>query len=424
MRHGTFIARTVMLSSHQKLNRHFRNELQSMIRCLPLMLIALAWSAAGYSPSANAASSRLLEVQSETSTHVGKIVSMDGKTCYLQNRFGVIEPLPIATLKKFRVVSDYYRPAPASEIREQLLREFSNYEVAGTTHYLTCAPIGKASAYCNLFEEVFKQVQRFYRVHGFAVEQPDTTLIALVFGTEAEFREYCRKDNVAWSPGLQGYYSLTTNRVALFDQTAPALADVNRNIGNVLHSTSSLFDAGYRQFELDNDTRSMFTPSGETTNTIIHETTHQVGYNIGLHSRLGGSPTWILEGLATVLEANGVRETGSKGNGKSRINQARLDWFRQQYATRRNLGDVARMVASDDFFARNTLDAYSNAWALTYFMTDSPARTQQFVNYIRLVESRPVTEEYSTEDRLADFTKVFGDISRLESDFLRTIDRL
>ena len=412
-----------MLSSCQKLNSRLRNDLRLSLRCFPMMMIAFAWFCAISSQTANAASSRLLEVESEAGKHIGKIVSMDDKTCYLQNRFGEIEPLPLATLKKFRVVSDYFRPAPASEIREQLLREFSNYEVAGTTHYLTCAPPGKASAYCNLFEEVFKQVQRFYRVHGFAVDQPDTTLIALVFGTEAEFREYCRKDNVAWSPGLQGYYSLTTNRVALFDQTAPAFADANRNLKMVLPGTGSSVHHSDPHAS-GNATRSIFTPSGETANTIIHETTHQVGYNIGVHSRLGGSPTWILEGLATVLEANGVRETGSRGNGKSRINQARLDWFRQQYATRRNLGDVAKMVASDDFFTRNTLDAYSNAWALTYFMTDSPARTQQFVNYIRLVESRPANSVYSTEDRLADFAKVFGDISRLETEFLRTIDRL
>ena len=63
--------------------------------------------------------------------------------------------------------------------------------------------------------------------------------------------------------------------------------------------------------------------SGDTANTIIHETTHQVGYNIGVHSRLGGTPIWIVEGLATVLEPSGMREKTGRQLQQGRINQER-----------------------------------------------------------------------------------------------------
>ena len=385
--------------------------------------IALAMVVASLSQSADAASVRLIEVSSDTQTYTGKVISMNGSICCIQDRFGVVEQLPVSQLKGFRVAADQYRPASATEIREQLRLEFpGNYEFSGSTHYLVCAPQGRASSYCDLFEGVFRQVEHFYRVHGFQVRKPDTTLMAIVFGSQNEFRNYCQKDNVAWSPQLQGYYSLRTNRVALFDDPERSFAAVSRNVN--LHLATSAPSPNLRPAAGSSLVRPLFSVSGETANTIIHETTHQVGYNIGIHSRLGGSPTWILEGLATVLEADGVRTTGSKGINKSRINESRLDWFRKQYAIRRVAGDVANMVANEGFFKRNVLDAYSNAWALTFFMTESPARTQQFVRYIRLVESRDPQATYTAEERLADFAQVFGDISRLEVDFLRTLDRL
>src|SRR5436190_8860041 len=67
---------------------------------------------------------------------------------------------------------------------------------------------------------------------------------------------------------------------------------------------------------------------GSLKDTMIHEATHQVAFNTGLHSRIGENPRWVVEGLATVFEAPGVRNSGG-GNGpaRTRINHERFMTF-------------------------------------------------------------------------------------------------
>ena len=130
-----------------------------------------------------------------------------------------------------------------------------------------------------------------------------------------------------------------------------------------------------------------------------------------------------MEGLATVLESPGVRIRGKSAEG-NKINAERLDWFTGEYESRRQPGDLAKLIASDDMFHNQTLDAYSAAWAFSYFMTENPARAGLFARYLRMLSERDPMEQYSSEDRLKDFTSVFGDISRMEVDFLRATDRL
>jgi hypothetical protein len=164
--------------------------------------------------------------------------------------------------------------------------------------------------------------------------------------------------------------------------------------------------------------------SGETANTIIHETTHQVGYNIGVHSRLGGTPIWIVEGLATVLEPSGMREKTGRQLQQGRINQERARWFAKRHRPGRSMGSLAKLVAADDYFFRQTLNSYSEAWSFTFFLLENPSRRRDLVTYLQILGSRDPLQQYTSKDRLEDFQKAFGDISRIEVEFIRYMDRL
>jgi hypothetical protein len=166
--------------------------------------------------------------------------------------------------------------------------------------------------------------------------------------------------------------------------------------------------------------------SGQTADTIIHETTHQVGFNIGIHRRIGQTPTWVLEGLATVLEPPGLRSRGKAGSksGNNTINAERLNWFHSEYEGHRQPGDLAKLIASDDMFKNQTLDAYSLSWAFTWFMTENPARARKFVEYLQTLSERDPLQDYTPEQRLKDFQTAFGDIAKLEVEFLRSLDRI
>ncbi|MEO2020077.1 MAG: DUF1570 domain-containing protein [Fuerstiella sp.] len=369
----------------------------------------------------------LIRVSDGKTVHEGKIVGLSRTTCSLMDRQGQLTHLSVAALKDFEKISARYKPFPVTTFREELLKEFSGrYEVVGTTHYLVCAPSGRADRYAQLFESIFRDVEQFYRVRGFKVQAPDVPLVAVVFGSQREFADYCVRDLVTPSASLMGYYSLRTNRVALFDDASlvSATAPANRHtdastsqLSGVLQNQSSV-SAGQTSIA------ALAAVSGDIANTIVHETTHQVGYNIGIHSRVGGTPIWIVEGLATVLEPAGMREKSGRQLQQSRINEQRIQWFEKRHRPGRTMGSLEKLVASDDYFYKQTLNSYSEAWAFTFFLLENPSRRRHLVTYLQTLGSRDPLQPYTSRDRLADFQKAFGDVSRLEVEFIRYMDRL
>jgi hypothetical protein len=377
---------------------------------------------------------RLIEVKDEFQTYTGKIVAKDSERCFLMDEFGVLTTHHIARLTSFRVISESFHRVSPSEFRKQLLTEFrSGYDIHVSAHYVVVGKKGKAKAYATLFEEIYRQVDTFYSVRGFETAEPEFTMVAIVLNTVDEFKEYCGRDQMLWSEDLRGYYSLKSNRVVLYDSPAKLNASAETSSSEVGIRASLSDDGDALASNAPTPQNSSADPvtlaamlngvAGETADTIVHETTHQVGYNIGIHSRIGETPMWVIEGLATVLEAPGVRVRGSS-DAANKINTDRLNWFSTEYESRRQPGDLARMVAEDELFRNQALDAYSSAWAFTYFMTENPARARSYIRYLRILGERDPLQHYTAEQRLKDFQSAFGDVSKVEMDFLRSIDRL
>ena len=378
--------------------------------------------------------SRLIEVKDEFQTYTGKIVAKDSERCFLVDEFGVLTTHHISRLTSFRVISESFHRVSPSEFRKQLLTEFrSGYDIHVSAHSVVVGKKGKAKAYATLFEEIYRQVDTFYSVRGFETSEPEFTMVAIVLNTVDEFKEYCGRDQMLWSEDLRGYYSLKSNRVVLYDSPAKlnASAETLSSADGIRTTLSDDGDAMSSDAPtLQNSSADQATlaamlngVAGETADTIVHETTHQVGYNIGIHSRIGETPMWVIEGLATVLEAPGIRVRGLS-DAADKINTDRLNWFSTEYESRRQPGDLARMVAEDELFRNQALDAYSSAWAFTYFMTENPARARSYIRYLRILGERDPLQHYTAEQRLKDFQSAFGDISKVEMDFLRSIDRL
>lgn len=376
--------------------------------------------------------SRLIEVKDEFQTYTGKIVAKDDERCFLMDKFGALTTHHISSLRSFRIVGDSFDRVSPSELRKQLLTEFrSGYDVHVSAHYVVVGKKGKAKMYATLFEEIYRQVDAFYSVRGFETSDPEFTMVAIVLNTIDEFKEYCGRDQMLWSEDLRGYYSLKSNRVVLYDSPAKlnARVELSTNVtrsgftGNADIPTTKKEASGIAASDQATLAAMLNSVAGETADTIVHETTHQVGYNIGIHSRIGETPTWVIEGLATVLEAPGIRVRGSS-RAAEKINADRLNWFSTEYESRRRPGDLARMVAGDEVFRNQALDAYSSAWAFTYFMTENPARTRSYVRYLQILGQRNPLQHYTAEERLKDFQSAFGDVSKVEMDFLRSIDRL
>lgn len=354
-------------------------------------------------------SPRMVELSDQNSSYEGKLIAKTPSHVCIMDRFGLMTSLEINKLKSFRVVAGSYSPVSSIGLQQSLKKDLPpGYEIAASAHYVVMGRKGKADDYAKLFEEVYRQVDTFFSVRGFDTHAPEMPMVALVFATQAEFKAYCEAQDDRTMTKMRGYYSAKTNRVAMYE-------DPNQ----VIKVTAAVPDTELLTLSRNSVFASV---TGQTADIIIHEGTHQVGFNVGIHSRLGTTPRWIVEGLATVLEPPGLRSRGKSG--KDKINDERLSWFLEDYSQRRTPGDLAKMIASDDLFGSQSLDAYSLAWSLTYFLTENPARAGKFAKYLKKVADRNPLHIYSAKERLNDFQDIFGDLSRLEVDLLRSMERI
>lgn len=385
--------------------------LRCAVRAASLACFVLSGSVSNSSAMSALAgeSTRMVELSDQNSSYEGKLIAKTPSHVCIMDRFGLMTALEIKSLKSFKVVAGSYSPVSSIGLQQSLKKELPpGYEVAASAHYVVMGRTGKADDYAKLFEEVYRQVDTFFSVRGFETHLPEMPMVAFVFGTQAEFKAYCEAQDDQSMVKMRGYYSPKTNRVAMYE-------DPNQ----VIKVTAGISDQGL----LSPISEGLFASvTGQTADVIIHEGTHQVGFNVGIHSRLGTTPRWIVEGLATVLEPPGIRSRGKAG--KDKVNDERLSWFQGDYSQRRKPGDLAKMIATDDAFSGQTLDAYSLAWGVTYFLTENPARAGKFAKYLKKVGDRNPLQVYSAKERLSDFQEIFGDISRMEVDLVRAIERV
>lgn len=362
--------------------------------------------------SAWGASPSMLKLTTDRTTLVGKLVAMDKSRCWFVERDGRLHRLQVSSIKKVSKVGMKFDYFSAAEMRDQLRREFSGeMEVAGTTHYLVCAQPGHADAFADMFESVYRAMHRQFSPRGFSARGLDVPLVAVVFRNRAKFAEYCRKDGVRVVDGLRGYYLRTSNRVALYDDRAAAAGKVSGTIQPT--------PCHKGQCKIRNAAPTI---SASLSETIIHEGTHQVAFNIGLHSRIGESPRWVVEGLATMFEAPGIRSRGASKTSE-KLNRERFVWFGNYSQERRTSKSLEEFIANDNLFHTATLDAYSQSWALSLFLLET--RPSAYTKYLRRISNRDPFAAYSREERLADFRAEFGDdLKWLDVKFMRFMDSL
>lgn len=357
----------------------------------------------------------LLEFQQKGKMYRGKLMAHTKDHCWLMGRDGHLSQLWFKDVGKYRRVSPRFERFSTAELRDRLRRELGNsYEVAGTEHYLVCAARGRAREYSRIFEDIYRQFYIYFSRRGLPISKPEFPLVAIVFPDQTSFRDYCTQDGLPAPAGLRGYYLATSNRIALFGVEQQLLS------GSADDSASSLpLPAGLER----SDSRWAGMIAGNVKDTMIHEATHQVAYNTGLHSRIGENPRWVVEGLATVFEAPGIRLSTHNLPAKTRINPERYIRFGDFVNNRRKPKSLAAFVGSGAAFRTGTLDAYSQSWALSFFLIET--RSAQYSRYLKTIATRDPFEAYTAEQRVADFKQAFGaDVDWLEVQFLRFIERL
>ncbi len=333
----------------------------------------------------------LLEITLRGRKIEGKPVAWSTSEVVLLGRDGRLWAFPPEEAVDFRKVSERFQPYSPSEFRAALLRELGpGYDVSGTGHYLVAHPAGQRDQWAGRFEELYRAFVRHFAVRGFAPREPPCPLIGIVCRNQRDFLRYAAAQGIPAGPGVLGCYANESNRIVLFDAGGGA----SRN-------------ADWRQ----------------NASVVLHEATHQVAFNTGIHSRLTPPPVWVAEGLAMLFEAPGVWNSNEATRPNSRINQARLDDFKNLVAPRHRPELLSDLIRRDRWFQTSPRAAYAEAWAFTFFLNE--AHPRQYAEYLARTVRRPPLQPYTAAQRTADFTIVFGENWHLlEARFLRFMNEV
>jgi hypothetical protein len=288
------------------------------------------------------------------------------------------------------------RAALAKAVLEELPPGFRTYH---TKHYIICYNTSKPYAeWCGtLFERLHRAFNNYWARRRIELHETQP-LVACVFRDKKSYQDYGRKELGKGIESMLGYYSLATNRIAMYDLLE----------GKPIRSAAQVNALLRRE---------------RTVATVIHEATHQLALNSGLHQRYADIPLWLSEGLAIYFETPDLTSTrGWTTIGE--VNQVRLRQFRR-FDQRRPDDSLLSLVGTDDRFRTTGLatDAYAEAWAFCYFLI----RTQrdEFAEYLRILQSKQPLDSHTPQQRLEDFVTAFGKTpEEMNEDFVRHIRRI
>lgn len=310
-----------------------------------------------------------------------------------------------------------FRHFSGDEAAAAVLAELpKGFEVYQTKHYVICHNTSKAYAqWCgSLFERLYLGFQNYWSKRGVELNEPECKLVALVFADGASYARYARPE-LGDSPGAMiGYFSLRTNRMTMYDMTGTAGKAGERGSAAQIALTLQQPDAA------------------KTVSTIVHEATHQIAFNCGLHRRYADIPLWVSEGIAVYFETPDLNS--SKGwSTIGAVNRSRLLAF-HAYLQRRPADSLETLLRDDDRMrgranAQTAGDpqvagnAYAEAWALNYFLINM--KSVQYRGYLQTLAAKEPLVADTPESRLAEFRNAFGDdLKALDRDFIRYISRL
>jgi hypothetical protein len=278
-----------------------------------------------------------------------------------------------------------------------------------TAHYVICYSTSVEYAkWCGaLFEQLYRAFFTYWTHRGVALKEPEFPLVAVVFADRPSYERFAMAEAGEGAKAILGYYSLQTNRMTMCDLTgvqAQARPGVRRGTAAEINQVLSRPEAE------------------RTVATIVHEATHQIAYNCGVHVRYSDCPLWFSEGIAIFFEtpdlasSKGWRNVGS-------VNRSRLAQFRQ-YLGHRPADSLSTLVSGDKRFrdTSQAVDAYAEAWALTYFLARQ--KPKQYVEYLQIQAAKKPCVDTAPAERIAEFERVFGELRRLDAEFVRQMAKV
>lgn len=317
----------------------------------------------------------------------GQPLAWNSQQMLLLGRDGALHEFHPDDAKNAKKSAPGFVPYSISEVAGRLHFEFGRaFDISTSAHFVVVHPRGLGTPWAPRLESLFGTLANYMTVRGFRPTEPPTPLVAIVFRNADDYHRHAAAGGSPLPAGVVGHYDPISNRVFLFD-ASDGTGDWGANAA-----------------------------------TMIHEAVHQAAYNIGVHRRFAEQPRWAVEGLAMVFEARGVWAPGPSRQIADRLNYERLDYFRRT-GDQRAADWLVRLVASDRSFEVDALNAYAEAWTLSFYLSET--RQQDYSAYLARVASREAFTEYPAMERMTDFTAAFGsDFKLLAAQVQRFVEQL
>ncbi len=326
-------------------------------------------------------------IQTVSKRITGTPLVWDDHKVFLLTAYGKFEQIEFKDVKGFTKKSDLKFVFSKSSFEKKLKAEFGDrYQISITQDYLVVHPMGQGDYWPKKIQETYNSFRAYFESRQIPIAKKTYPFVAIVFGSRSEFDQYAKRNNEYLGRQVVGYYSINSNRVMMYDRSASREASQN--------------------FE-----------------TIVHEIAHQSAFNCGIHSRFGDTPRWVAEGLGTMFEAKGVWNSLRYPQESDRINKELYQNFQQNILNKRRSGWVGDLVVGNRLFDKKPGEAYSSAWALTFFLMET--KPHAYVSYMKRLNKLKPFQPYSPERRLQDFNTAFGGTSAVEGtiiNFFRRFD--
>lgn len=291
-----------------------------------------------------------------------------------------------------------FQPADKETLANALLNELgAGFRIQTTEHYVIASDANRdyAADVGKLFEQLHAACHEAFASKRIALTESEFPLPVVLFADKKDFATYATAENGQVTAQSQGYYSARTNRIILYDLSGKSRSRSAR--ANALRTNAA---------------------------TIIHEATHQIAFNCGLHTRYADNPLWFTEGLAMQFETfdprtrNSTRTIGVP-------HRHRLQQFLDYARKRRPPNSLETLIATNERFVdpNVAIDAYAEAWAFTYFLMHH--KRNEYEDFLSQIAKLKPLEFTSAEDHVQAFQHVFGDDwESLDQEFLRVLSRL
>ncbi len=339
----------------------------------------------------------LVELSTSEQAYRGTSIWHNSDVCALLQLDGSIVQVSLSDVTAFRQVSPRFRPMSTSELVRQLRAEFRSLQVESAGNSIVVAPSGMSRDLAELHHETWSVYQDYFRRRDFDVSRTEMPFVTVVYPTFDEFAIVAESQGVPVSSTMKGYYHAASNRILMF--VPPEVSQLSEPT-SLQFSTSS-----YASIE-----------DVDLLQTLAHEAVHQFGFNTGLHRRIGDNSRWIVEGLAMQFEGDAGLASNSSTR-QQRMNRDRFVWYMQSMFARQDPELLGALVSGDELFLQDPVDAYSLAWALTFFLIET--QRADFVDYLQEQAALPPEQSLEGSVAVERFEAAFGDLDSVNESFRR-----